>query len=115
VGLTFRVRMPLAGRAVTPFVSGTLAYEMLFLESHGPMQNPDPILSQLEDRETFTGFGWQAAAGVDVTLSPMFGLIGELGWHRSAPRQEVLLDGQAVDLKVDLDGPFLRGGLRIFM
>jgi hypothetical protein len=115
VGLTMRVRIPLAGQRITPFLSGTLAYEMLFLENQGSLPSQDPVLSQLEERETFTGFGWQAAGGVDVSLSPTFGLIGELGWHRSSPRQEVLLNGQEVDLKVDLDGPFLRGGLRIFM
>ena len=115
VGLTMRVRIPIASSAITPFISGTLSYEMLFLESKGVEQSTDPVFSQLEEKETFTGVGWQAAAGIDVSLSRTFGLIGELGWHRSAPRKEIELNGEPVDLKIDLDGPFLRGGLRIFM
>jgi len=88
---------------------------MLFLENRGAASSNDPVLQALGEKETFTGFGWQAAAGLDVSLSQTVGLIGELGWHRSAPRQEIELNGQNVDLKVDLEGPFLRGGLRFFM
>lgn len=115
VGLTMRIRIPIGSSAITPFISGTLSYEMLFLESRGVDQSTDPVLSLLEEKETFTGLGWQAAAGLDIGLSPMFGLIGEIGWHRSSPSKEFVLDGQTVDLRIDLDGPFLRGGLRIFM
>ncbi|MFQ5600722.1 MAG: hypothetical protein ACE5G2_09210 [Candidatus Krumholzibacteriia bacterium] len=111
IGLTMRVRIPLAGDRVTPFVSGTIAYEALFLENPST-EDPD-LQGILEEDETFTGFGWQAAAGVDVGLSPSFGLFGEVGLHRSSPSREIELDGVPVDLKVDLDGAFLRGGLRV--
>jgi hypothetical protein len=115
VGLTMRVRLPIASSILTPFISGTLSYEMLFLENRGTPPATDPLFASLQSQETFTGFGWQAAAGLDIGLSPTFGLLAELGWHRSAPHKEIQLDGQTVDLKIELDGPFLRGGLRIFM
>ena len=115
VGLTMRIRIPIASSAITPFISGTLSYEMLFLESRGVERSTDPVLSLLEEKETFTGVGWQAAAGLDIGLSPMFGLIGEVGWHQSSPSKEIIYNGEAVDLKINLEGPFLRGGLRIFM
>jgi hypothetical protein len=115
LGLTLRVRLPVGGDALSPFISGTLAYEALFLENIGDPDSDDPVLRALEQNETFTGFGWQAAAGLDIKLSPSLGLFGEVGMHRSSPKMEVEMDGVPVDLKVDLDGGFLRGGLRIAM
>lgn len=115
VGLTMRVRIPIPSSALAPFLSGTVSYEMLFLENRGVQQASDPLFATLENKETFTGLGWQAAAGIDFSLSPTFGLLGEVGWHRSSPRKEIELNGAPVDLKIDLDGPFLRGGLRISM
>lgn len=115
LGITLRVRLPLGGETVTPFISGTLAYEALFLENIGDPDSDEEVLAALEQNETFTGFGWQAAGGLNITLSPSLGLFGELGIHRSSPKLEIELNGQPADLKVDLDGAFLRGGLRISM
>ncbi len=111
LGLTLRLRLPIAGDVVTPIVSTTLAYEMLFLENVGGTVD-DPLLSALAEHETFTGFGWQAAAGLGVRLSPSIGVFGEAGYHWGSPAQGFLIDGVPVDIKVKLDGAFLRAGLR---
>lgn len=112
IGMTARVRLPIGGEAFAPFISGTVSYETLFLHNVGDPFADDPILRALEQDERFSGFGWQAAAGMDMRLSPRFALFGEVGMHRSSPSLEILYDGVPVDLKVDLDGAFLRGGLR---
>ncbi len=113
LGVTLRVRLPVGGDAFSPFVSGTAAYETLFLNNVGDPGSDDPILRALDENETFGGFGWQAAAGVDMRLSPTLGVFGEIGMHRSSPSKEIHYQGFPVDLKVDLDGAFLRGGLRL--
>lgn len=112
IGMTLRVRLPIGGEAFAPFISGTASYETLFLNNVGDPFADDPILRVLEQDERFSGFGWQAAAGMDMRLSPRFALFGEVGMHRSSPSLEILYDDVPVDLKVDLDGAFLRGGLR---
>ncbi len=113
LGFTVRLKLPMATGAVTPFVSGTLAYEILHLGLVDRNRPPRPYQDLLGDSETFTGFGWQAAAGVQVAGSPSLGLFGELGLHRSSPSQSAVVNGTPVDLKVDLDGGFLRAGLRV--
>jgi hypothetical protein len=113
IGLTMRVHVPLATKRVMPFVSGTLAYEVLILENNGTLDPSDPLQGILLEEETFHGFGWQATAGVDIGVSPSVGLYGEVGLHRSSPQQEIELDGLPVDLKVDMHGGFLRAGLRV--
>jgi len=112
LGLTMRLVLPFAGEVLRPFVSGTVSYEMLFLENAAAFDPNDPVLGWLARDETFTGFGWQAAAGARLRLAPSVGLFGEVGYHDSAPSQRYLVDGLPVDLKVDVSGPFLRGGLR---
>ena len=113
LGLTLRVRLPFGGDTFAPFVSGTAAYETLFLNNVGDPNSEDPIQRLLDEDETFSGFGWQAAAGLDLRLSPTLGVYGEIGMHRSSPGTEIDYQGLPVDLKVDLDGAFLRGGLRL--
>lgn len=112
LGLTLRVHLPFGGRTFAPFVSGTVAYETLFLNNIGDPSSEDPVQRLLDEDETFNGVGWQAAAGLDMRLSANLGIYGELGLHRSSPGKEVLYEGLPVDLKVNLDGAFLRGGLR---
>ena len=114
LGLTLRLRLPIAGDVVTPIVSTTLSYEMLFLENVGGTIE-DPVLASLAEHETFTGFGWQAAAGLGVRLSPTVGVFGEAGYHWGSPGQGFYIDGIPVDIKVRLDGAFLRGGLRFVL
>ena len=114
LGLTLRLRLPIAGDVVTPIVSTTLSYEMLFLENVGGALE-DPLLASLAEHETFTGFGWQAAAGLGLKLSPTVGVFGEAGYHWGSPGQGFYLDGIPVDIKVRLDGAFLRGGLRFVL
>ena len=111
LGVTMRLRLPVS-QSVSPFVSGTLAYEMLFLENVGGGGTGDPLLDALAEDETFTGFGWQAAAGLGIRLAPTVGLFGEAGYHWGSPSQGFVIDGIPVDLKVDMDGAFVRGGLR---
>ncbi|HZL84439.1 MAG TPA: hypothetical protein VFD07_03580 [Candidatus Krumholzibacteria bacterium] len=111
LGLTLRLRLPIAGDVVTPIVSTTLSYEMLFLENVGGTID-DPLLASLAEHETFTGFGWQAAGGLGVRLSPTVGVFGEAGYHWGSPAQGFYINGIPVDMKVRLDGAFLRGGLR---
>lgn len=111
LGLTLRLRLPIAGDVVTPIVSTTLSYEMLFLENVGGALE-DPLLASLAEHETFTGFGWQAAAGLGIKLSPTVGVFGEAGYHWGSPGQGFYINGIPVDIKVRLDGAFLRGGLR---
>ena len=113
IGLTMRLHVPLATRRVMPFISGTLAYEVLLLENNGTLDPSDPLQAILREEETFHGFGWQASAGVDIGVSPSVGLFGEVGMHRGSPKQKIELDGQPVDLEVDMHGAFLRAGLRV--
>lgn len=112
LGLTLRLVLPFAGDVLRPFVSATAAYEMLYLENSAAFDPNDPVLGWLAQEETFTGFGWQASAGARLRVSPSVGLFGEVGYHDSSPSQRYLVDGIPVDLRVDLSGPFLRGGLR---
>lgn len=113
IGLTMRVHVPLATKRVMPFVSGTLAYEILLLENNGTLDPSDPLQAILREEEMFYGFGWQASAGVDIGVSPTVGLFGEVGMHRGSPQQKIELDGRPVDLEVDMHGAFLRAGLRV--
>ena len=113
LGVTLRLHLPFGGKTFAPFVSGTIAYETLFLKNIGDPNSDDPIQRLLNQDETFGGFGWQAAAGIDMRLSPNLGFYGEVGMHRSSPSMEIEYDGLPVDLNVDLDGAFLRGGLRL--
>jgi len=115
LGVTMRLKLPVASGPVAPFVSGTLAYEILHLGLFERNAPPRPYADILGDSETFTGFGWQAAAGVEVALSSTLGIYGEAGLHRSSPSQSAQVDGVPVDLRVDLDGAFLRAGLRFGM
>jgi hypothetical protein len=112
LGLTMRVHLPFGGRTFAPFISGTAAYETLFLNNIGDPNSDEPIQRLLDEDETFSGFGWQASAGLDMRLSANLGIYGEIGIHRSSPNKEIEYQGLPVDLKVDLDGTFLRGGLR---
>ena len=111
LGVTLRLRLPVS-ETVSPFISTTLAYEMLFLENVGGGGTGDPLLDALAEDETFTGFGWQAAAGLGIRLAPAVGLFGEAGYHWGSPSQGFLIQGVPVDLKVNMDGAFVRGGLR---
>jgi hypothetical protein len=98
---------------VAPFVSGTLAWEVLRLAVYDPWSDPRPYDDVLGAEELFAGPGWQAAAGVQVAVAPRVGLFGELGVHRSEPLQEAEIDGLPVDLRVRLHGGFARAGLRV--
>ena len=113
LGVTLRLHLPFGGETFAPFVSGTASYEALFLNNIGDPSSDDPIQQLLDEDETFSGFGWQATAGLGIRLSPSLGIFGELGVHRSSPSKEIGYLGLPVDLKVDLDGAFLRGGLRL--
>lgn len=115
IGVSVRLRMPVGTPRVVPFVSGTLSYEALFLENGGSLDPADPLYGVLEDEETFQGLGVQLAAGVNLGVGSNVGLFGEIGMHRGSPKQEILLNGEPVDLEVDLDGAFLRAGLRVTM
>lgn len=113
VGVTARVRVPAASGGFVPFVSGTLAYEVLhlsFFDRTAPSQPYDEVLGT---SQTFWGFGWQASAGVEVSLGEGYGLFGELGLHRGTPSREIEIDGEPVDLRVRMNGGFARAGLRI--
>ncbi len=112
IGLTLRVLLPLGGDTFLPFIAATASYETLFVDNVGDPASDDPILRLLDDNETFSGFGWQASAGLDLLLSPNLSAYGELGMHQSSPSRQLHDAGLPVDLKVDLDGAFLRGGLR---
>jgi hypothetical protein len=97
---------------LAPFAAATLAYEMLYLENTSAVAG-DPYLDLLLDEETFAGFGVQAGGGVGVQLSPTVGIFGEAGYHWSAPSQRFFVQGHPVDLEVNMDGPYLRGGIRL--
>ena len=109
LGLSLRLRLP-TGDTISPFVSTTLAYEMLFLDNLGG--SGDPWLEALATDETFTGWGVQTAAGLGVRLAPAVGLFAEGGYHWGSPSQDYVINGLPVELRVNMDGPFLRGGLR---
>ncbi len=113
IGVTARLRLPTGTQACRPFVAATLAYEVLhlsFFDRNAPVRPYDNILT---NDETFMGFGWQASAGVDFGLAPGVGVFGELGLHRGTPSQAVEVNGDPVDLRVQMNGAFLRGGVRV--
>jgi hypothetical protein len=112
-GVTVRLQVPLRGARVRPYVAGTLGYEILYLqfsdsEAGTPLYDP-----KLGRSETLYGSMWQAAAGVAVDLGRDVELLGEVGMHAGSPTREARLDGVPVDLRVDLEGAFLRAGVRI--
>lgn len=113
LGVTLRLRVPIGRGSVVPFVSGTLGYEILHLEFLDRAAPPLPYDDLLGGSETLAGFGWQAAAGVEIALAPGIGLLGEAGLHRGTPSRTTELDGVPVDLSAPLDGAFLRVGLRV--
>ena len=115
VGVTMRLHLPLFGARFMPFVAGTFSYESLFLRNFGDPNSTDPVKRILAQDQTFNGFGWQGAAGMDLKFSPALALFGEVGLHHGSPSQQIRLNGSDVDLNVDMDGPFLSGGLRFGM
>ena len=115
VGVTMRLHLPLFGPRFMPFVAGTFAYESLFLRNFGDPNSSDPVKRILAEDQTFNGFGWMGAAGMDLKFSPALALFGEVGLHHGSPAQQIQLNGANVDLKIDMDGPYLRGGLRFIM
>jgi hypothetical protein len=113
IGLSARLRLPVRTGALAPFVAGSVSYEVLhlsFFDRDAPRQPYDNVLGT---DETFMGVGWQASAGLEVGLAEGVGLFGELGMHRGTPSRSIELDGQPVDLRVRMNGGFLRAGLRL--
>lgn len=113
VGLTARLRFPTGNRALSPFVSGTLSYEVLHLSFFDRDAPPQPYDDVLGTEQTFMGFGWQAAAGLEISVGSGVGFFGELGLHRGTPSRAVEIDGEPVDLRARMNGGFMRAGLRV--
>lgn len=113
IGATLRLRLPLANTAVVPFVSGTLAYEILHLSFYDRDPVPGPYDYLLSNSQTLMGFGWQAAGGVEIAVAPNVGLLGEVGVHRGDPSRQVDYQGGPIDLSAPLHGGFLRLGFRV--
>jgi hypothetical protein len=112
-GVTLRLQLPLRGARVRPYVAGTLGYEILYLQFSNSEAGSPPYGLKLGRSETLYGSMWQAAAGVAVDLGQDVELLGEVGMHAGSPSREARLDGVPVDLRVDLDGAYLRAGVRI--
>jgi hypothetical protein len=112
-GVAGRVRLPLANAAIRPFVAGMAGWEVLYLRYYAHDPQPNPYGALLDRSEWFGGFGWQASAGVEFALGRGVGILGEVGMHRGEPSQSVRLDGVPVDLRVRLNGAFLRAGVRL--
>jgi hypothetical protein len=114
LGVTMRLRLPGASEVVTPFISGTLAYEILHLSFYDRERVAQPYDDLLGDTQTLMGFGWQMAGGVEVAITPQLALFGEAGVHWSDPvRRLEDSAGSPVDLTASLHGGFLRTGLRL--
>lgn len=111
IGLTARLRLPTPANVVQPFVAAMLTYEILHLELQDPDRPAEPF--GLGAAETFTGFGVQAAAGVEFRVTPGVGISGEVGAHSSSPSQGVRDREPPMRLRVDLDGAFARLGIRL--
>jgi hypothetical protein len=93
VGLSLRLRLPTG--TLWPFVSTTLDYEWLYLDNAGTVE---PLFDSL--------------AGLGIQLASKVALMAEAGYHWGAPSQEFVLDGRPVELRVSMDGPYVRGGIR---
>jgi len=113
LGMTLRLRMPLANRSIVPFVSGTLAYEILHMEFFERDGTLDPFEAVLGNSETLLGFGWQVAGGVELAVGPSLGIFGEAGMHRSEPSRQLDWGGSPLDVRAPLHGGFMRVGLRV--
>ena len=113
LGFTARLRLPLQKSALVPFVSGTLAYEILHVEFYSHESTPGKIAVLLGNSQTLMGFGWQAAGGVELALAPGLGIVGEAGFHSSDPSRELDSGGDPVDVRTSLHGGFVRAGLRL--
>jgi len=113
VGVTLRLRLPVGNEAVTPFLSGTLAYEILHMEFFDRNPVPGPYDALLGNSQTLMGFGWQMAGGVELALAPTFRVFGEAGLHRSDPSHQLEWAQSPIDVHASLHGGFLRAGLRV--
>lgn len=114
IGLTLRLRLPLERESIVPFVSGTLAYEVLHVEFFDRDRTPGTWDEVLGESQTLMGFGWQAAGGVEIALAPGFGVFGEAGLHRSDPSRQIDFGSlRPVDVSASLHGGFLRAGFRV--
>jgi len=112
IGLSARLRLP-THTALSPFVGGTVSYEILhmsFFDRDAPRQPSNDVLGT---EQTLMGVGWQASAGLEIGLAQGVGLFGELGLHRGTPTRSIELNGQPVDLRVPMNGGFVRAGLRL--
>lgn len=114
LGLTMRLQIPLRNEVVVPFLSGTVAYEVLHVEFFDRDRIPNSWDNLLGASQTLMGFGWQMAGGLNLVLAPGFGLFGEAGMHRSEPSRTIDAWGlDPVDVSANLNGGFLRAGLRL--
>jgi hypothetical protein len=115
IGLTARLRLPAANAAVVPFVSGTVAYEILHMSFFDRDPIPQPYDELLGRSQTLLGFGWQIAGGVEWAVAANAGLFGEAGMHWSDPSRQLDAFAAPVDVTASLHGGFLRAGLRVSM
>jgi len=113
IGVTLRLQLPLRNEAIVPFLSGTVAYEVLHVEFYDRDRIPDSWDGLLGASQTLMGFGWQMAGGITLALGPGFGLFGEAGLHRGEPSRTIETWGvDPIDVSASLHGGFLRAGLR---
>lgn len=111
IGLAARWRLPLPAHGVAPYVAAHLSWDILVLELHDAARTRQPY--GLGSSETFTGFGAGAAAGVEFGVAPGVAVAGEVGVRSSSPSQVLHDVATPTRLRVDVDGAFLRLGLRL--
>jgi len=86
---------------------------VLYLSFYERNPDPRPWDALLDRSEWFSGAAWQASAGVEFAVSPTVGILGEVGMHRSEPSKDANYLGDPVELRVPLNGGFLRAGVRV--
>ena len=103
LGGVLRLRMPVAGGRLVPFVAGQLTYDFLRLAYR---------VDGREQSEYFHGWGSTVALGLEARLDSRFGILFEAGAHESEPTKDLTVEGAPITGRVRAGGEFVRLGMR---
>jgi len=90
-------------------ITAGLGYEVLW-------NSVNDYKNKNEDSDSYTGFGWQLAAGVSMPISRAADFFGELFYHGGSPSSDAgtTVEGFPVRTEIDMSGLGLRIGLRLY-
>lgn len=102
--LTFPINPKLSA-----FFNGGLGYELLFVKYEGYTE-PNEGGNQIDDSNTYSGFGWQVGGGIAYQMGSRSHLTADLTYNGTKVTRE---DG-GIEYEVDPSGLFARLGLLVY-